>query len=115
DDISTTIVAQVFTLPILIHSFGVYSLWSILVNALVLWTVPILMLIGGIASVLIFISSFFSIFLYLALPFLIYFERIVGLFGNLDGQLDLSLLPWQYLISYYLILFAFLLRLKKII
>src|SRR3989344_1784276 len=58
EDIATTISAQVATLPILIANFGIYSIWSIVVNTLVLWTVPILMIIGGVGGVFGLISDF---------------------------------------------------------
>ena len=51
-DVLTTIAAQLATLPILLANFGTYSIYSILVNGLVLWTVPIIMAIGGIGSLI---------------------------------------------------------------
>jgi len=80
-DLLTTFSAQVATLPILLGSFGTYSIWSILVNFLVLWTVPILMILGGFAAIVSFVfAPLAKLLLYLCLPFLVYFQFIVGFF-----------------------------------
>ncbi len=107
EDIVTTISAQIATLPILLANFGIYSLWSVVVNALVLWTVPPLMILGGIGAIfgLVF-SSIGQIFIYLCLPFLFYFEKIVSIFGSGTGLLNVQVLPWEIIVGYYLILTA---------
>lgn len=108
-DLITTISAQIATLPILISSFGVYSLWAIVVNALVLWTVPILMILGGFAAILAFVFKPLAIILlYLCLPFLLFFEAVVNYFAGLPGSLVLQNFPWQLVVGYYLILISIL-------
>jgi competence protein ComEC len=108
-DLITTSSAQIATLPILVSSFGVYSLWAIVVNALVLWTVPILMILGGFAAILAFVSKPLAIILlYLCLPFLLFFEAIVNFFAGLNGSLVLENAPWQFAVTYYLVLIAIL-------
>jgi competence protein ComEC len=108
-DLITTISAQIATLPILVSGFGVYSVWSIVVNALVLWTVPILMILGGFAAILAFIfEPLAKLLLYLCLPFLLFFEAIANFFANLSGALLLQNAPWQFVVGYYLILVAIL-------
>jgi competence protein ComEC len=108
-DLITTFSAQIATLPILAGSFGVYSLWSIVVNALVLWTVPILMILGGFAAILAFISEPLArLLLYLCLPFLLFFEFVANFFANLKGALILQNVPWQLAAGYYFILIAIL-------
>lgn len=101
----TTIFAQIATTPILIANFGTYSLWSILVNSLVLWTVPLLMVIGGVSVI---ISLIFEpvarLFLYFSLPLLIYFESVIGFFSSLGGIVNMGGLSWQVISGYYLIL-----------
>lgn len=106
-DLITTFSAQIATLPILVSGFGVYSLWAIVVNALVLWTVPILMILGGFAAILAFVfEPLFKLLLYLCLPFLLFFEAIVNFFAGLNGSLSLQNVPWQLVAAYYLILIA---------
>ncbi len=101
----TTFSAQLATLPILVSNFGNYSLWSIVVNGLILWTIPILMVLGAVAAFFSFIfSPLSSLFLYLCLPFLYFFESTVMLFGNLKQSFVFDSLPWQFSLSYYLLL-----------
>ncbi|MEX2012900.1 MAG: ComEC/Rec2 family competence protein, partial [Candidatus Levyibacteriota bacterium] len=110
EDIATTIAAQAATLPILLSNFGAYSLWSILTNALVLWTIPPLMILGGLGAIFgLAFEPLGRIFIYLALPLLLYFEKIVGVFGENGGMLNIENFPWQFAISYYLLLIALIL------
>lgn len=114
DDVKTTIVAQLATLPLLFLYFGNYSLWSLLVNALVLWTIPALMAIGGAAAILSFIFyPIAKLLLYLSLPFLIYFETIIRLFSQFEWSLSFSAIPLPLIIGYYCILFSFVLFWQK--
>ena len=104
----TTIAAQVATLPILLSNFGTYSFWSIVANGLVLWTIPPLMVMGGVGALVgIIIPVLGSFILYFSLPILVYFEKIIMFFGNLSGVLDIENIPWQFIIAYYCVLFAF--------
>ena len=105
EDIATTISAQAATLPILLANFGIYSVWSIVVNALVLWTVPILMIIGGFGGVLGLFSDFAGkIFIFVSFPLLFYFEKIVNLFSGFGGLVTIGNLSWQVVAGYYLFL-----------
>lgn len=115
EDFLTTISAQIATLPILLGSFGTYSLWSVVCNTLVLWTVPFLMILGGIAALISFIfEPIAGIFLYLCLPLLLYFVKIVGFFGSLKGNIVFQTFPWQFSAAYYLFLASILVfALKK--
>lgn len=104
-DLLTTISAQAATLPILLANFGTYSLWSVLVNALVLWTIPVLMILGGMAAIVAFIfAPMAQIILYLCLPFLLYFEKIISIFVNLEVNIVILNFPWQFSVAYYLFL-----------
>jgi len=104
-DLITTFSAQIATLPILISGFGVYSIWSIVVNALVLWTVPILMILGGFAAIAAFIfAPLARLLLYLCLPFLLFFEAVANFFAGLKGASTFQNVPWQLVAAYYLIL-----------
>lgn len=114
EDLITTVTAQIFALPILLVNFGAYSMWSILVNTIVLWTVPILMVIGGAASVLgLLIEPLGRMFLYLTLPFLLYFEVIVNWFGSNTQQLSIESLPPAISLGYYLVLLSIIVWIRR--
>lgn len=104
EEFATTISAQAATLPILLANFGTYSIWSIVVNALVLWTVPILMILGGIGAFFVIFDPIGKLFLYLSLPLLVYFEWIVNAFANLWGKFQVENIPWEFTVGYYLII-----------
>lgn len=105
DDVNTTIAAQIATLPILLANFGTYSIYSILVNGLVLWAVPILMVIGGLGTILSFIlAPLGQLLIYLSYPLLLYFEAIVNIFGKIGGVLTIKNFPWQFTAGYYCLL-----------
>lgn len=107
DSFQTTIFAQVATLPVLVANFGFYSLWSVIVNGLVLWTVPLLMIIGGMASVLSFlVEPIARLILLLSLPLLIYFDTVVRFFSGLGLVLSINELNWAEIFGYYLLVIA---------
>lgn len=111
---STTIAAQVATLPILLANFGTYSVYSILVNGLVLWTVPILMMIGGVGAILgLILTPLGQLLIYLCYPLLLYFQAIVNFFGKAGGVLIVNDFPWQFAGGYYCLLISVLLLSKK--
>lgn len=105
EDIATTIAAQLATLPILFANFGIYSIWSIMVNTLVLWTVPMLMIIGGVGGTFGLVSDFLGKgIIFLSFPLLFYFEKIVNLFSGFGGLVMIGSLSWQVVAGYYLLL-----------
>lgn len=105
EDIATTISAQIATLPILFANFGIYSVWSIMVNTLVLWTVPILMIIGGVGGIFGLVSDFLGKgIIFLSFPLLFYFEKIVNLFSGFGGLITIESLSWYMIVGYYLLL-----------
>lgn len=112
-EIITTISAQLATLPIILANFGLYSLWSILVNGLVLWTVPILMAIGGVGALagLVF-APLGSLILYSSYPLLLYFEKTVSIFAKMGGVVNFQNLPWPLIVGYYIILVSLCIRKK---
>lgn len=113
DSFQTTIVAQAATLPVIIANFGIYSLWSVLVNGLVLWTIPSIMTIGGLSSILSFvIEPVARLILLLSLPVLMYFETVVKLFSGLGGVVNFDL-NWPEIIGYYLLVIAFIIYRKE--
>lgn len=113
EDAVTTISAQTTALPVLIANFGTYSLWSILVNSLVLWTIPVLMILGGIGAILgILIAPIGQLFLLLSVPLLLYFETVTNFFAN-QGIIKFQSISWQLVLGYYFILFSIVYFLKR--
>lgn len=105
EDISTTISAQIATLPILLSAFGQYGVLSVLVNALVLWTIPILMFFGSIGLLVGFVWPVLgAAVLWLCVPFLFYFEQMISFFGGLGGLWQIDMFPWPMLVGYYILL-----------
>lgn len=114
EDITTTIAAQIATLPILLLTFGQYGLLSVLVNALVLWTIPPLMILGSVAAISGLVTAPLAVpFLYLSLPFLWFFTWIVTFFGSYNLNLTVSFFPIAFAIGYYLLLLGILLFMQK--
>lgn len=114
NDINSTIAAQIATLPILLANFGTYSLYSILVNGLVLWAVPILMAVGGIGVLASWVfQPLGQLIIYLSYPLLFYFESVVNFFGKIGGVIAIENLPWQFSVGYYCLLASVLLTFKR--
>lgn len=106
EDVSTTIAAQIATLPILLANFGIYSIFSVLINALVLWTIPILMILGGLGFIfsLIF-DPLGSLVIKLSVPLLFYFQEVVKLFSGFSSSINVSI-SWPFALGYYLLLLS---------
>lgn len=113
-DILTTISAQIATLPIILANFGSYSVYSILVNGLVLWTVPILMAVGGIGAIIgLIFMPLGKLIIYACYPLLLYFESIVNIFGKIGGLITIQSIPWQFVAGYYCIALSLLVIKRK--
>ena len=113
-NVLTTIAAQLATLPILLANFGTYSIYSVLVNGLILWTVPILMAIGGIGAIIgLIFTPLGQLIIYLCYPLLIYFEKIVDFFGRMGGVITIQTLSWQFIAGYYCLLSSILLVFRR--
>lgn len=113
-NVLTTIAAQLATLPIILANFGTYSIYSVLVNGLVLWTVPIIMAIGAIGALLgLIIQPLGQLVIYLSYPLLVYFENVVNIFGKLGGLITIQTLSWQFIAGYYCLLSSILLIFKR--
>lgn len=106
EDVSTTIAAQIATFPVLLANFGLYSLSSVIINALVLWTVPVIMILGGIGFLAsIIFEPLGRIIIYASVPLLSYFENVVKLFSNFPGAVNVSI-SWPFIVSYYFFIFS---------
>lgn len=112
EDLTTTLSAQLATLPILLNAFGTYSVTSILANALILWIVPLIMVFGGIAALFsLFFTPLAVLILYLSIPLLKLFEWVALLFGH-GPQISISFPP-ALAIGYYLILLSILMTRRR--
>ncbi len=107
EDITTTIIAQFATLPILLSNFGTYSIWSIVANALVLWSILPLMVIGGVSAMVgLILEPIGRLILYLSIPLLFYFQKVVEVFGQTEEIIRLNQFPWQFAVGYYALFVA---------
>ena len=61
ESLATTLAAQLATLPIIFYYFGGVSLWSPVVNTLILGTIPLTMFLGFLVGVAGYISSYLSV------------------------------------------------------
>ncbi len=114
DDLTTTLAAQVATMPILLSNFGMANPFSMLINLLVLWTIPPVMVLGSLAVVVGFIwAPLSALALYLSLPLLWYFVTIASLGAHLPLTLQISTFPLPFTLAYYLLLTGWLLVRKK--
>ncbi len=106
-DFKTTVVAQITTLPIILHHFGSLSVISPAVNGAVLWAVPPVMQISALASIAgIIWKPAGSILALLAWPFLTLMVRVVEWSASWPGaSLTLSRLGWGWVGVYYLVIF----------
>lgn len=113
DDITTTLSAQVATLPIMFYMFGSYSLVSLPVNILLLWTVPILMIFGGLGALVSLVFPLLGVpFFLISYPFLVYFTGVIGLFSNININISTNSWPITLVFGYYLILLGIVIRLQ---
>jgi competence protein ComEC len=109
-DMTTTLSAQLGTLPVMLGTFGNYGVLSILVNALILWTVPILMITGSLAVLFAFVFEPVSyVFLWISYPFLLFFQVVVSYFGESGLLITLQNVPGVIWIGYYCLLLGFVL------
>ena len=115
DAIQETISAQVLVFPLLLNTFGYFSLVSILSNALILWLIPITMFLGflsvGAGLIFKFLGMIFS---WLVFPLLKIETFIIEFFGSLNFGLQWKANFW-FFVLYYLILGILILWPRKFI
>lgn len=110
---TTTLAAQIATLPLLIFVFGTFGMYSLLVNMLVLWTIPVVMTLGAAAAAAgLFSAAAAHLLILLSLPLLLYTEWIVAFFGRLGGVINTPAIPLPFFVAYYLFLTAIVLHKK---
>jgi competence protein ComEC len=110
DDLLTTLAAQIFTVPLLLISFGQFSPFSFLANVTLLWLISPIMLLGTILIIVGFFLPFlappFSWLVFLPAQF---FVKGVRFWSQILPFFSFSL-PWWLLIIYGGILTAMILK-----
>lgn len=106
ESFSTTLAAQIATLPIVVLNFGQYNFLSPLINFLVLWTVPCILSFGMIITVFnFFLKPLAQILAYLVYPIAKYFVIVVKLFSGIKFfEFWVPKLGWWWGVGYYLVL-----------
>ena len=98
--IAATFSAYIFTLPILIYSFGRISLMGPLTNLLVLPVVPVVMVLGFVA----FIAGL-QILFFPAWVLLTYIVRVTQIFSQPYFAQEFANIHWLWLLASYAVLF----------
>lgn len=84
ESLATTLAAQVATFPIIFYYFGGYSVWSPLVNALILGSIPLTMLLGFLVGIVGYIHPYLAVIVgwpaYLLLSYQLFIIRFFAAF-----------------------------------
>ena len=107
-----TISTQIFVLPFLLYKMGLFSVYALPVNILILPMIPVVMLLGFIAGALGFIS------IYLAMPvaficslLLSYMLKVINIFSHLPfSSLSIENFPLILTVVIYLVFFVIILK-----
>ncbi len=124
---SETVSAQIMVWPILMIYFNSLSLFSVVVNSLILWLVPVLMTWGGVLALfsLVFtgggLEFLVSIVGFICYSGLMVMVRVIEWFGKRsfitwpmkDGGV-VEGLSWWWAVGYYIVLFAVIFRVKRL-
>lgn len=112
--LSSTISAQIFTLPILIYNFGRISLISVFANVLIVPFLPLVTIVGFIS---VFFAAFWTTFgQILSWPvwfFLSYFLKIIDLFSRAPINLSIEGVSWVFILLLYFLLGFFVYKINK--
>lgn len=102
-DFLTTLAAQITVWPLLAFKFGTISLFSPVINTLVLWTIPIITYIGLVTSTIGTVVKGVSVLIMVPVRlFLDYFIGIVGWFASLKiGYWEISPFSAAALVFYF--------------
>lgn len=114
DDIATTLAAQLFTFPIILTTFGQYSLFSLPANLLVLWTIPLIMIVGGVGILIGLLFAPLGVAITsLTIPLLWYVTQVTDFFSSHTTSIQISSLPLAFIVGYYLLLIASITLVKR--
>lgn len=114
EDIGTTLAAQLATLPILLGTFGQYSLLSVFANVLVLWTIPLIMMFGGVGILIgLVFEPLGRLIVWCIYPLLWYLQQVTGFFSTHSISVQMDSLPLVFIVGYYCLLLGAVLVLTK--
>lgn len=117
DMFTITMAAQVFTLPIVVYNFGIFSLVAPLSNILVLWTSAILLtslLVGLVLGFL--LPQFVTLWLMLPRLLFVYIEKVAIYSVMIPfSYLELPYVSAWWLVVYYVIVSIVFLRPEKVV
>lgn len=105
--ISSTFAAQIFTLPIMLYSFGNVSLIAPITNLLILPTVPLMMGLGFACSIIGMFSQ--TLEFITSIPcwiLLTYFLKVMDIFSQPWAMKTFENVHWVWLIILYLIIIS---------
>ena len=110
NNFSSSVSAQLATLPVLLLNFGQFNLLSPLINLAVLWTIPFILQAGmGLGIIgLIGGAGMARIFSFLLFPLLYYLEKIIDWSARLTFfRFEISRFGIVWVVVYYFILYLF--------
>ncbi len=109
ENLSSSLAAQMTTLPVLVTAFGQLNLLSPLTNLAVLWTIPYLLTGGALVGILgLFWGKLAEISAYFLYPLLFYLEKSLSLFSQIKlFQLLMPEFGWWLPVVYYVFLIIF--------
>lgn len=109
----TTMAAQIMALPILLSSFGIFSLGSLLANILILEFIPITMGIGFAMAFLGLFSEFLAGVLGVLINIFIGYEFfIINIFSKFTVLLRVEGINYYFGLIYYALIFVFIIHYK---
>lgn len=113
ENLANTLSAQVFVLPLLISTFGFFSLSSIFANVLILGVVPLVMSLGFIMAGLGFISGFLAKIIGLITNVILsYMLWVINLFSHLSLPIPIKSFSFIFAIGYYAVLIWLIVKYK---
>ena len=116
-DLKTTFMAQLTTLPLILHYFGDLSVVALPVNSVVLWTVPVIMQILGFAvGVGVVFDGLGMVASWLVWPLLRYVTWIVDVTASWRwASLTVGPVGWGGVVGYYGILILLVYKFRKLL
>ncbi len=105
-DLAETLSAQIFTLPILLITFGRFNPLSLLPNLLIIWLIPFVMFLGFMIVLFgLFFLPLAVLFSWFSFAVLSWFVLVIRFFGSLEFlQFNFVGLSWVFGLGYYLVL-----------
>jgi len=113
--LAVSLAAEIFTWPIIVFNFGIFSLVSIPTNILIDWTIPWIMALGAVS--LVAGSVWFEVgqaLAYLAWVPLTYFVEVVGVMSNIpSASINVASFSLGLMVFYYSLISGFIILCLK--